>query len=395
MQRWQAQIAAKEHLPETKRRRGPAGQQRRRRLERQVRLRVLAFRRWAQKHRLTEAAVAAQLGIARRTLQRWEARWRVRQLVVGSHGRPARRVSRAIRQQLLAVIELLGPHTGVPILQTFVTEMARREVQDFVRRYRRIWRLRHRRLLHVLHWQRPGTVWAIDFAEPPLPVDGCYTYLLAVRDLSSGMQLLWLPVTDETAQTVSAALQALFYEHGAPLVLKSDNGSGFIADVTATILSEWQVFLLRSPPEQPEYNGACEAGIGSMKIRSHHQAARRESPGQWCSDDVEAARLQANQTARPWGMTGPTPEQCWQQRQPIHVEERGTFVATVCAQQRQARQEQGIPEEGHLTDAAQAALDRVALSRALVAHRLLTFTRESRAVPRPQRAGRKPKGENR
>jgi hypothetical protein len=33
-------------------------------------------------------------------------------------------------------------------------------------------------------------VWAIDFAEPPQPIDGSYTRLLAVRDLGSGYQLL-------------------------------------------------------------------------------------------------------------------------------------------------------------------------------------------------------------
>jgi len=84
-------------------------------------------------------------------------------------------------------------------------------------------------LLHILHWRRPGTVWAIDFAEPPLSIEGSFDYLLAVRDLASGMQLLWLPVTDETARTAMAGLEALFRQHGPPLVLKSDNGSAFIA----------------------------------------------------------------------------------------------------------------------------------------------------------------------
>jgi hypothetical protein len=72
------------------------------------------------------------------------------------------------------------------------------------------------------------------------------------------------------------------------------------------------VHHLRSPPERPEYNGACEAGIGSMKTRTHHQAALRDCSGQWSSDDAEAARCQANETARPWGASEPTPDQCWE-----------------------------------------------------------------------------------
>ena len=175
---------------------------------------------------------------------------------------------------MLALIELVGPHIGVPTLQSLFQTMPRREIQDLLRRFRRVWRRRRRRLLHILHWRRPGTVWAIDFAEPPLSVDGRFDRLLAVRDLASGMQLLWLPVADETARTAIAGLEALFRQHGAPLVLKSDNGSAFIAGAFAKFLVRWRVWHLRSPPECPEYNGACEAGIGSMKTRTYHEAAR-------------------------------------------------------------------------------------------------------------------------
>jgi transposase InsO family protein len=395
LERRRALQAALRFTREGRRRRGLAGQRKKRAVERRVRRRVLAFRRWAARWGLSGAAVAERLGIAWRTLQRWETLWHRNRLRICTHGRPTGRASRAIRQRLLGVLELLGPQTGVPILQTFVPEMARREVQDFLRRYRRIWRKRNRRLLHVLHWQQPGTVWAMDFAEPPLPVEGCYPYLLAVRDLSSGMQLLWLPVANDAAQTVRAALQSLFRAYGPPLVLKSDNGSGFIAAATAAWLRQWSVVHLRSPPECPAYNGACEAGIGSMKTRSHHQAALRDCPGQWSSDDVEAARSQANETARPWGLSGPTPQECWEQRRSITTEERSAFQRTVRQQERQARREQEYPVDGQLDDAAQAAVNRVAISRALVALGWLTFTRQSKAAPQPQRAGRKAKRDDR
>src|SRR5262249_36803615 len=136
-----------------------------------------------------------------------------------------------------------------------------------LRRYRRIWRRRRRLLLHRLHWRRPGTVWAIDFTEPQQPIDGCYPRLLAVRDLASGYQLLWLPVADESEDTAIPALQALFRQHGAPLVLKSDNGSAFIGERLALLLQSLQILPLFSPPRLPSYNGSCEAGIGSMKTR--------------------------------------------------------------------------------------------------------------------------------
>jgi hypothetical protein len=252
--------------------------------------------------------------------------------------------------------------------------MARREVADLLRRYRRVWRRRHRRLSRTLHWSRPGTVWAVDFAEPPLPLEGRYGRLLAVRDLASGYQLLWLPVPDESAATAGAALEGLFRAEGAPLVLKSDNGSAFIAEAFGTLLARWGVWQLFSPPRMPRYNGSAEAGIGSMKTRTHHRAAAQARAGQWTCEDAEAARQEANQTARPWGARGPTPEEAWQPRTALAPQERTRFGQTVHEREREARQEQGYAPEEVLGPLAQAAVRRTALRRALVDHGLLQFT---------------------
>jgi hypothetical protein len=277
---------------------------------------------------------------------------------------------------LLALLGLLGPGTGLPTLRALCPEMARREIQDLLRRYRRVWRRRHRLLVHVLHWQRAGTVWAVDFAEPPLAVDGCYSRLLAVRDLASGLQLAWLPVADESAPTAGDGLVALFRAHGAPLVLKSDNGSAFIAEQTRSLLAAWRVWHLRSPPDLPEYNGSCEAGIGSMKTRTHHQAARGARPGVWTCDDTEAARLEANTTARPWGYRGPTPTEVWAQRRPVTPAERAAFGRRMERLERAERLQRGLGPEVAGNRMEQAAAHRAALVRALVEAGYLAFTRK-------------------
>jgi transposase InsO family protein len=252
--------------------------------------------------------------------------------------------------------------------------MARGEIQDLLRRYRRVWKRRHRILARVLHWRRAGAVWTADFAEPPLAMDGCYGRVLAVRDLASGFQLAWRPVADESAQTACDVLVDLFRSHGPPLVLKSDNGSGFIADLTKKVLADWQVWHLRSPPDLPEYNGACEAGIGSMKTRTHHQASRGGRPGQWTCDDVEAARLQANETARPWGYRGPTPAEVWEQRRKLTSAERRRFGATVSQMEEEELAIRGTSVGSRVNRAVQAAVHRAALARALVAAGILAFT---------------------
>jgi transposase InsO family protein len=282
---------------------------------------------------------------------------------------------------LLALLRLLGPGVGVRPLQALCPGLARREVADLLRRYRRVWKRKRRLLTRALHWTRPGAVWAIDFAVPPVPLEGHYSRLLAVRDLASGHQLAWLPVSDESARTVSDTLQALFRAHGAPLVLKSDNGSAFVAGEIEPLLASWGVCALFSPPHTPRYNGSCEAGIGSMKVRTHHQAAAAGRPGEWTCDDAEAARLQANQTARPWGVRGPTPEEIWGVRQPVQHQERVAFAAAGRQREQEALTEQGYPPGAIVGPLAEAAVRRVAIERALIDQGLLAITAGPRYRP--------------
>ena len=63
--------------------------------------------------------------------------------------------------------------------------------------------------MRVLTWPVTGSVWAIDYAEPPAPIDGRYDALLAVRDLASGMQLLWQPVEAATGDNANLRIGAL------------------------------------------------------------------------------------------------------------------------------------------------------------------------------------------
>jgi transposase InsO family protein len=337
-------------------------------------MRAIAFVRWAARFGVRLSQAAERLGLAPRTLQRWvQARDR-RRLRARDRGRPTHRSDRELRNRFLALIGLLGPSVGVPTLMEQCPGLARREAEDLLRRYRRAYRRRRQRRMRTLSWSRAGAVWAIDFAEPPQAIDGRYPRLLAVRDLASGMQLCWLPSVDESAQSAMDALKASFMEHGRPLVLKTDNGSAFIAAELAALLAERGIWHLFSPPRLPSYNGSCEAGIGSMKTRTHHRAASRGHPDQWSCDDVEAARLEANETARPWGNDGPTPEQMWQGRQSITTEERTAFNILVQDHESRARQEQGYAADIQLDRIAQAAVNRVALQRALVAAGILQFT---------------------
>ena len=329
MQRLQQLTQAQVPGTDPARRRGSAWQQPRRQLEQEVRQEVVAFRRWTAAQGLNRIEGAACLGLAPRTVRFWEEGGLPAHRAVAVRGRPVQRSARPQRMAVLEFLESVGPGAGLVVLQGHFPHLPRAELHDLLRRYRRVWVARHHQVLHVLHWQRPGRVWAIDYAEPPQPLEEGFTDLLAVRDLASGLQLLWLPVAAATATTTVDALQWLFACYGAPLVLKMDNASPFVAALLQELLAQWQVVPLYSPPGLPAYNGAIEAGIGALKVRTHYQAARQGRPGAWTCADTEAARQQANEWGRPWGALGPTPAQRWAQRRRWTAAERDVFQTTL------------------------------------------------------------------
>jgi len=311
-------------------------------------------------------------------------------------GRPARRAAVHERNQVIDLLDELGPATGLPTLRAAFPALARAELEDILARYRRVWKKLNVQILHRLRWPVPGRVWAIDFTQAPLPIDGLYPYLLAVRDLASGNQLLWLPVPDMTASVAHDALASLFTTHGAPLVLKMDNGSAFLAEAVQELLEKGtgsesssclspfgaqEVVPLFSPPYFPRYNGSIEAGIGSLKTRTETQAVRAGHPGHWTCDDAAAAQEQANATARPRGEQGPTPDDLWRTRATITPQERDLFQATLARRRIEARQEQATPLDAALYPSDQRALDRKAISRTLGELGYLLFRR--RRIPLP------------
>lgn len=182
-----------------------------------------------------------------------------------------------------------------------------------------------------LDWRRAGAAWAMDYTKPDEPVEGGAVAILSVRDLASRYRLLELPVLHADAATTVLALERLFHEHGAPLVLKSDNGSHFTGADVVALLERWGVLHLRSPVRTPTYNGSVESAIGWFKDSVRHTAARNGHPGLWTEADIEDARRLANDTLRPWGVNGPTPTEFWSDRLPIEDGERDGLRARAAA----------------------------------------------------------------
>lgn len=353
-----------------------------------MRRRAVLFARWARRfHAQSLSQTAALLGVAVRTLASWMATWRT--APAQPRGRPPGRLTAEQRNQLFALLELLGPATGLPTLVGLLPGVPRGEIEAWVWRYRRGCWKGDSRILNVLEWDHRGAVWAMDHTNPPKLIDDRFPVILCVRDLASGLQLAAHPVPDAGADHVIALLTALFAEHGAPLVLKSDNGSGFIEQRVETLLRQHGVHPLFSPPRTPRYNGACEAGIGSMKTRAVHIAATHGRPADWTCDDVEGARLLANETARPAGPRGGSPDQMWNNRAPLDASDRGTFATTVRILRGAVQRDQGTLPSLPTGRAEAAQLDREILTRALLQHGILSISRRRypQQISRRFRAG--------
>jgi transposase InsO family protein len=233
----------------------------------------------------------------------------------------------------------------------------------------------------------------MDFTKTKHPIDGTTQIIFTVRDLASHYHLCWLPVADETAATIIPILHRLFEEHGAPLVLKSDNGSAFIAEDANDLLRAWCVLALFSPPRLPKYNGALERSNTTLKVYTHTSAVSDGHPFRWTSDDLARAVTVANEFSRPWGASGPTPAERWQSRAAITAQERCQLSDLVQPQREVACVDLGFSAEplAQLSAADRRAVDRMAIARCLQQLGQLT----TKPVRHPARKPKRPDSEHR
>jgi len=252
-----------------------------------------------QEQGCTLAECGRLLHLAPRTLRQWDHDCRRAETIrLVPLGRPAARSPVPVRQAILDYFKLVGPGVGVPTLREQFQSVPRAELADLLARYRAVCRARHLQWQRVLHWQTPSRVWAADFTQPSRlgaaglpPIAGRYPYLLAVRDLASGYVLAWQALPNLTEEATRAALACLFARHGAPLILKIDNGSAFRADAFKAFLDRSGVIPLYSPPSCPGNNGAIEATIGSLKKRTEDQAREQGRSGRWQLADLHRPRI--------------------------------------------------------------------------------------------------------
>lgn len=329
--------------------------------------------RWARRRGMARAEVARELWMWERTLRDWERRWRKDRLRACPSGQPRRSLSLGQREAALFALRETRGSVGVKQLMRAMWPPAPRSaLVDLKARWRYAAHRRGGRLCARLEWTRAGTVWAMDWTDPDAALEGLYTKILVVRDLASGRLLLSLPCERESGRIVARELRRLILKYGAPAVVKEDNGGSLRCTEVGLVLSHFGILALTSPPACPGYNGACEAGIGSLKVRTHHLAAAAGRETAWSCDDVDAARKAVNARVRENGLSA---DDIWSARRPLSERERDELWARYRTHQAQVRSVRGIEPSATLVRLEQASVDRVAIARALEEEGLVRFRR--------------------
>lgn len=295
--------------------------------------------------RVSLAVLAERLGMASGTLQSWVSASERGHLTARPRGRPPCRLDRDERQMVIHRADA-QPGLGLPRLRQECPELGRNAAAELLRRHHVVRARRRRRGLQRLSWLVPGTVWAMDGTWMPWRLLGHRRLCLVTCDLA-GAGVIDCAAGAESGNEVLARLEPLFASHGAPLVLKVDNGSGFLSEQVRRLCTAWGVTLLHSPPRCPRYNGACEVSNRWSKVRILRAARAAGREGFLEPEDLAAAC-----SGRP--------------AQPVPEALRAAFLASLAGHRVAVQHSWGLAAGDLARHPVRTALDRVAVQRALI-----------------------------
>jgi hypothetical protein len=208
--------------------------------------------------------------------------------------------------------------------------------------------------MRKLCWPVPGAAWAIDGTMLDGPVGLLGRRALIVVELHSKQALAFESVRGERIDDVLRCLQKLVDQHGAPLVLKLDNGPAFVSAALAAWCDSHGITLLHSPVRRPSYNGTCEVSArwGKNRVYLAGRARGAERLEQQDLDHAVTFRGVMNR---------------------ISDDLRAHFRAVVAEQLALVKQERGLAAGQELRDDVTRSLKRVAVRRALLLCHILSI----------------------
>ena len=142
------------------------------------------------------------------------------------------------------------PEIGTRLIQKVISELKEND-------RRKIWKAK--REVKRLEVNYKNIVWAQDTT---LTRDGLVE---VVKDRSTLKYLKAAGIESMSAENVLSVLDESINSEGCPLILMTDNGSGYKSKKMAEYLRKKKVIHLKSLPRCPQHNGAVERAIGEFK----------------------------------------------------------------------------------------------------------------------------------
>ena len=231
---------------------------------------VKSIQRWREQGGPSCRRLLAAAGLPRSSFLRWQQH--IRNGLAAIQTATARNVpalekqspgtASAIRRKIAGLSHGRHRSRGAPALfQEVRAWLSRRSFQILVRARRQEIAREREAACTRIEWSRPAAVWAMD----PGQQDGRQWNL--VSDLASRFRFDLFAAAMLPARAIAGQLAELFARHGAPLVLKRDNGSNLAGEEVDELLDAHGVIALNSPPHYPGYNGAIEYAQRELKAR--------------------------------------------------------------------------------------------------------------------------------
>ncbi len=319
-----------------------------------------SWRPFVVRHRRDRKVAAKQLRDRRRRGRTRPAE-QYRDLAPAHRRGRRRKTLSTLQRTALRVLHERHPDWGLPKLRTIIPGLPRNSVAAYLKRLRRIEAIERRRRLCLLSWLVLGAVWAIDGTWLDRAVPPLGRRALVVTEMCSRTTLGLRSVAGERTEAVEQVLQELFTRHGAPLVLKLDNGSAFVSRRLRRFCRQWGVVLMHSPVRRPRWNGTCEVSGKWAKRRAEAAWRARGGHGDLTQGDLDAAVT----------FVGPMPR--------IDEATRERFRDAFAEQLAIAAAQQGLVIARVSRDHVRRSLERVAAKRALLTCHILNI--EGRGYP--------------
>ncbi|XP_026451488.1 protein NYNRIN-like [Papaver somniferum] len=142
-----------------------------------------------------------------------------------------------------------------------------------------------RNLLHSVVTPWPLHSWGLDILGPIRPTSsGRHKYIITATEYSTK----WveaIPLRDYSGATIAAFIKEhIIYRFGAPMVIRSDNGTSFVNQTIMDLLNQYGIKFHTSTVYHPYGNGQAEATnktvlrILSRKVYDHHRSWHEQLP---------------------------------------------------------------------------------------------------------------------